>query len=174
MIKDAELICRRESEDDNDFYLPPKGENMAPRNEEFEDYDFLDDEFDEVPLLMISGTERQKKIVAWLRDSPLAEPIKGGSRADFLVREGSPVRMQEGPVVEMISWLESEGFDESLMVSGYTVSTGMDRRGMGEVMVFRKRQVLEAPFSLEDSSDFSPEPKEDEEDDRLSDDDIPF
>jgi len=137
---------------------------MAPRDEEFDDYDLMDDEYGEIPELMVSGTKRQEEITAWLADSPLAEPLKGGSRSDFLVREGAPIRMQDGPVVEIISWLESEGFDETLMVSGYTVSTGLDRRGTGDMMVFRKRQVLEAPFSLEDSSDFISDTEEYEED----------
>ena len=160
-------------ENDDNFYLPPKGEDMVLRDEEMDEYGFMDDEFDEFRVLMISATKRQKKIVKWLADSPLAEPVKGGSRADFLVREGSPVRMQDGPMVELLSWLESEGFDENIMVSDYTVSVGPDRRGPGEVMVFRKKQVLKAPFSLADSPAEFPEDEEERNVD-FSDDDIPF
>ena len=143
--------------------------------EEMEEYEFMSDEFDEAPLLMVSASKRQEEIVVWLTDSHLAETIKGGSRSDFLVREGSPVRMKDGLVLEILSWLRSEEIDESLMVSGYTVTTGLDRWGVGEVMIFRKKQVFDAPFSVGDLSDrFLDDEDEEDGNFEVPDDDIPF
>ena len=77
-----------------------------------EDDFFEDDDYDyDVDIEMIPGDERQKEILKWLADSPLAESIEGGSGADFFIRQGSPVRLQGGFIVEAVSWLDSEGFE---------------------------------------------------------------
>ena len=110
--------------------------------------DFFEDDDYEDDVEMMEGDERQEKILKWLVDSPLAEPIEGGG-ADFFVRQGSPVRLNDGTIVEAVSWLDSEGFDESLLVEGYTVSTQFLEQTMGEVMIFRKRQVVDAPFGFD-------------------------
>ncbi len=68
-----------------------------------EDDFFEDDDYD-VDVEMMAGDERQEKILKWLANSPLAEPIEGG-RGDFFVRQGSPVRLNDGIIVEAVSWL---------------------------------------------------------------------
>ncbi len=123
-----------------------------------EDDFFEDDDYDyDVDIEMIPGDERQKEILKWLADSPLAESIEGGSGADFFIRQGSPVRLQGGFIVEAVSWLDSEGFDESLFIEGYTVSTEFLDHARNEVMIFRKREVVDAPFGFEDLPPFSTE-----------------
>ncbi len=139
--------------------------------------DFFDDDDDydyDVDIEMFPGDERQKKILKWLADSPLAEPIEGGSGADFFIRQGSPVRFQDGSIVEAVSWLESEGFDESLLIEGYTVSTELLDNARGEAMIFRKREIIEAPFAFEDSPPFSTEDLEETSGASDDPDDIPF
>lgn len=121
---------------------------MMERNffdDDYEDDDYIDD------IEMIPGDERQKEILKWLAASPLAEPIEGNG-ADFFVRRGSPVRLQGGLIVEAVSWLDSEGFDETLLVENYTISTQFLDHAWGEVMIFRKREMVDAPFEFEDLS----------------------
>jgi len=154
-----------------DIYLPPKGEYMGPSDEEMKEYGLMDDKYE---IMIIPATKRQEKIAAWLADSTLAEPFRSGSRSDFMVREGSPVLLQGGVSVELLSWLEREGFEDRLMVNGYTVTKGLDRRGAGVVMVFRKKEVVKAPFKFEEPPSFDAEPAEVEKDVQLPNDDIPF
>ncbi len=161
----------REYEDDG--YLPLKGKDRGGLEDEMERYDFMDDEFDEYEVTMIEATKRQAEIVAWLADSSLAKPLKGGSRSDFLIQEGAPVRLLDGVLVELLSWLEIEGFEDRLMVSGYVVTTALERKGTGEVMIFRKRPVVEAPFAFDEPSDAAADQQEKTTNVKLSDDDIP-
>jgi len=135
---------------------------------EDDDYDYDDD------IEMIPGDERQEEILKWLVDSPLAESIEGGSGADFFIRRGSPVRLQGGFIVEAVLWLDSEGFDESLFIEGYTVSTEFLEHARGEVMIFRKRDVVDAPFGFEDLPPFSPKDLEGLPGASDDPDDIPF
>lgn len=117
-----------------------------------DDDDEYDDEYDtdaDIDIEMFIGDERQKQILKWLIDSPLAEPLEGGEKADFFIRQGSPVRLKDGFVVEAVSWLETEGFDESLLVEGYTLSTEFLDNARGQAMIFRKRQIVDAPFEIE-------------------------
>ncbi len=162
------------TEYEDDGYLPPKGKDRGSLEDEMERFDFMDDEFDEYDVTMIEATKRQEEILAWLADSPLAKPLKGGSRSDFLIQEGAPVRLLDGVLVELLSWLEIEGFEDRLMVSGYVVTTALDRKGTGEVMIFRKRPVMEAPFAFDEPSDVATDPEEKTANVKLSDDDIPF
>jgi len=113
---------------------------------EDDDYDYDDDD----DIEMILGDDRQKEILKWLVDSPLAErPGHGANKADFFIRHGSPVRLKDGTIVEAVSWLESEGFDESLYVEGYTVSIRELDQATDEVMIFTKREMVDAPFEYE-------------------------
>ncbi len=155
-------------------YSPPKGKEIGTQEKEMDPYDFMDDEFDEYDVMMIEATKRQEEIVAWLADSPLAQPLKGGSRSDFLIREGAPVRLLDGALVELLSWLELEGIQDRLMVSGYVVTTALDRKGTGDVMIFRKTPVVEAPFVFDEPPDVAVAPEAEELNALVSDDDIPF
>jgi len=135
---------------------------------EDDDYDYDDD------IEMILSDERQEEILKWLMDSPLAESLEGGGGADFFVRQGSPVRLKDGIIVDAVSWLDSEGFDESLFIEGYTVSTEFLDHTRGEAMIFRKREVIDAPFGFEDVPLFSSEDLEGSPGDSDDPDDIPF
>ncbi len=159
---------------EDDGYLPPKGNDGGTQEDKMEPYDFADDEFDEYDVMMIEATKRQEEIVAWLADSLLAQPLKGGSRSDFLIREGAPVRLLDGALVELLSWLELEGFEDRLMVSGYVVTTALDRKGTGDVMIFRKTPVVKAPFVFDELPDVAVAPEAEELNAPVSDDDIPF
>jgi len=131
----------------------------------------MDDEYE---IMMISATKRQETIVGWLAESPLAEPLKGASRSDFLVKEGRPVLLKDGITVELFSWLEHEGFEDRLMVKGYTVTTGLGRKGAGGVMIFMKNEVVKAPFKFDEPPAFNAESEEMETGLTLPKDDIPF
>lgn len=112
---------------------------------------FEDDDYDyDVDIEMITGDKRQEEILKWVADSPLAEPMQEGGGADFFIRRGSPVRLKDGTIVEAVSWLDSEGFDEGLLIEGYTISTEFLDHARGEVMIFRKREIIDAPFEFED------------------------
>jgi hypothetical protein len=130
------------------------------------EHDFFEDDDYDIDIEMMEGDDRQKEILKWLADSPLAESLEGGSRADFFIRQGSPVRLKDGTIVEAVSWLDSEGFDESLFIDGYTVSTEFLDYAKGEAMIFRSREVVDAPFDFEYLDDI-PGPADDP-------DDIPF
>lgn len=124
---------------------------------------FEDDDYDEEEdIEMVPGDDRQKEILKWLVDSPLAERLEHGAKVDFFIRQGSPVRLKDGTIVEAVSWLESEGFNESLYVEGYTVSIRELDQAEEEVMIFTQRHLVDAPFEYEvvdlsDSYDDSPE-----------------
>jgi len=139
-----------------------------------EDYDFFEDDDYAVDIEMLPGDERQKEILTWLMDSPLAESLEGGSAGDFFIRRGTPVRLKGGFIVEAVSWLDSEGFDESLLIEGYTVSTDFLDHAGGEIMIFRKREVIDAPFEFEDLASFSADDMEDFPGAPGNPDDIPF
>lgn len=136
----------------------------------FEDDDYDDD--DDMELIL--ADERQEEILKWLVDSPLAETIEAGKGADFFIRRGSPVRLKDGTLVDAVSWLDSEGFDESLFIEGYTVSTEFLDHARGEVMIFTKREVVDAPFGFEDLLPFSTEDLEELPKASDDPDDIPF
>jgi hypothetical protein len=136
--------------------------------------DFFEDDDYDIDIEMLPGDERQKKILKWLADSPLAEPVEGGSADDFFICQGSPVRLEGGFIVEAVSWLDSEGFDESLLIEGYTVSTEFLDNARGQAMIFRKREVIDAPFAFEDLPPFSSEDLEGTSGASDDPDDIPF
>ena len=54
--------------------------------------------------------------------------------------------------MELLAWLAVEGFSDRLMVSGYVVTTHSERKGTGEVMVFKKQQPVDAPFDFDEPS----------------------
>ncbi len=143
-------------------------EDMPP---DMEDYDFSDEDESVFALMLEKAGQRQTDIFKWLARSNLAEPIQGGSRADFFIRRGQPVRLEDGLLVEIVSWLEYEGFDESLMVEGYTIIKDLVDGADGECLIFRKRKVVHAPFSHRE--EFQPKSNAGEPS-LLDDGDIPF
>ena len=158
-------------DNEDDSYLPPKGEYMGPSDEAIKEYGLMDDEYD---IMIIPATKRQEKITAWLAESTLAESFKSGSRSDFMVREGNPVLLQDGVSLELLSWLAYEGFEDRLMVNGYTVTTGLDQSGAGDVMVFRKKEIVKAPFIFDEPPSFNAKPAEVGKNVQIPDDEIPF
>ena len=149
-VVDVDYEAEQSNEDD---FLETKGKDMgAPSDEELAGYDFTEEELDEYEIMMTNASKRQEEIVAWLADCSFAEPLKRGSRSDFLIRKGCPVRLKDGELVELLAWLAVEGFSDRLMVSGYVVTTHSERKGTGEVMVFKKQQPVDAPFDFDESS----------------------
>ena len=135
---------------DTVFEIQDETEDVDNPYEDMEDYPFFEDDEEFFAMTMDEADERQIMILKWLADSPMAEPVQGGSRDDFFIRRGWPVRLEDGPMVEAVSWLENEGFDEYLLVEGYTVSTDFVDGADGEALIFRKREVIDAPFRYSD------------------------
>jgi hypothetical protein len=133
-----------------------------------EDYNFFEEDDEEIyGMKMDKASKRQIRILKWVSASPLAEPIQGGSRGDFFIRPGHPVRLEDGLVVEAVAWLEHEGFDEFLLVKGYTVIRDQVDGADGECLIFRKREIVQAPFRYkekflkEDTFDTPPDMEDD-------------
>ncbi len=111
---------------------------------------------------MMPADQRQTDIFHWLRTSPLAGPLPGGEEGDFCVMGGCPVRLKGGPVQEVLSWLELEGFDEGLLLAGFTVYRDRSAESGVESLIFRQGSVIDVhfesaparPFDFYDESPF--------------------
>ena len=114
--------------------------------DEMDESGHTDDANEGADISMVPADKRQMEIFQWLLCSPMADPVKGGGEGDFMITGGWPIQLKDGPVFEAVSWLESEGFQARLLIEGYTVSREESDSDEAASMVFRRRQVVEAPF----------------------------
>lgn len=111
-----------------------------------EQCEFGESSQDDAEISMITADKRQTEIFQWLRLSPMATPVNRGGEGDFFLTRGWPVRLKSGPVLELLSWLETEGFHARLLLAGYTISKGLLEESGAETMIFQQRPPVEVPF----------------------------
>ncbi|OTE95700.1 hypothetical protein BCS42_07085 [Crenothrix sp. D3] len=88
---------------------------------------------------------RQTQIIDWLATVHLiAVPIK--NRNGFFVTRGTMIRLKNGKEVEILAWLESEGFKNNMSIAGYSVKHSPKSADFQERLFFFKMVATEAPF----------------------------
>lgn len=88
---------------------------------------------------------RQTQIINWLAKAhTIIVPIK--NRNGFFVNRGIMVRLKSGKEVEILEWLESEGFKNNMSIAGYNVKHSPASADFQERLFFFKMDATEVPF----------------------------
>ena len=83
------------------------------------------------------------EIVEWVAESKLA--IKFKSKQGFFIPKGPHVRLQDGSIIDLLSWLFNEGIKGGVSVAGYSIVYTPPDSKYGEKLSFFTI-IVDAPF----------------------------
>ena len=148
-----------ENEEDEIEMVADQTEFESEEDESEEDWD---EEFEERcpkfenggPMSMKVASNRQVEIFEWIRSSELGRPVDR-QLGTFEIPSSILIKLKNGIISDVGTWLSREGFNDGLILDQYSVSVSKSETAEEKevTFIFEKRQIIEVPFEFGDPNE---------------------